>query len=271
MPAALNQDFVTYKGDDISPIFIVKNQSGQPISIATVSEITWWAQNEGVDTTHVLTKLKSSGQITFVTDGTDGQFQVTLASADTQPLSGYYMHMARITDSGGNDTTVTVGRMQVGVEPSWTYNPAKLSTIPIYQVRRLIGDVLYSDQQMQDDELQFYIDTYGNVWAAAAAAARGLAAQFARLVDTVQGELRTLYGQRVKNYQMIAVSLDIQAKARSGSMVYAGAISQSDKESQVEDTDRVPPQFNIEMWDNLLPTAPVGHQTPGSPAAPGGF
>lgn len=262
--AAINQDFVTYAGDTVAPIFTVLNSSGVAVDISTVSEITWTARQEASDAA-ILTKTKTGGGITFVTNGTDGKFQVAITAANTTSLSGYYLHEASIVDANSNVTTVTVGRMQVGVTPTWTYNPQKVATLPIYQVRRLIGDVLYGDQQMQDAEVQWYVDTYGNVWSAAANACRALAAQFARMVDTVQGELHTLYGQRVKNYLAMASAYDMQAKGRGGGYMYAGGISQSDKQTQVEDQDRVPPQFNLMMFDDQLPVAPVGHQTPGSP------
>lgn len=263
MTAALNQDFVTYQGDTISPIFTVINSASTPVDISSVTEITWNAMLEGT-TTPLLSKTKSGGQIVFVTNGSDGKFQVNILSADTQPLSGYYMHKAALTDGNNHITTVEVGRMQVGVEPTWTYNPAAVSVNPVYQVRRLIGDVLYGDQQMQDDEIQFYIDNYSNVWTAAANAARALAAQFGRMVDTVQGDLRTMYGQRVRNYLSIASTLEMQGKGRGTSYVYAGAISISDKSAQAQDTDRTPPQFNLMLFDNLLPTTPVGQQVPGA-------
>lgn len=262
--AALNQDFVTYAGDDVSPVFTVLNASGVAVDISAVTEITWKALNE--DGTVVLTKTKTGGGIVFSTSGADGKFVVTLTKTDTALLSGYYQHEASIKDVANNITTVTVGRMQVGLVPTWTYNPAQLTTNNVYQVRRLIGDTKYADQQMQDQEIQWYVDNYGNVWTAAANCARALAAEFSRLVDTVQGELRTLYGQKAKNYFLTASQLELQGKARGGVYVLAGGISVSDKESQVADTDRVAPQFNIEMFDNLLPTSPVGHEVPGSQA-----
>jgi hypothetical protein len=261
MPAEINQDFITYTGDDVTPVFTVIDQNGTAVDISGVSEITWTARDEAEDTA-LVTKTKSGGTITFVTDGTDGKFQVAITSTDTGALSGYYLHQASIKDVLNRVTTVTVGRMQVGVAPTWTYNPAKASTNAVYQVRRLIGDVLQNDQQMQDDEIQWYVDNFSNVWTAAGNACLALAAQFARLVDTIQGELRTLYGQRSKNYLAMANTLLNQGKGRGPAFAYAGGISQSDKLMYVEDTDRVPPQFNLMIFDNLLPITPVGQQVP---------
>jgi hypothetical protein len=157
------------------------------------------------------------------------------------------------------------------VQPTWTYDPAQLTTNTVYQVRRLIGDVLYGDQQMQDEEVRWYVATNSTVWAAAASAAASLGAQFSRLVDTVQGELRTLYGQRAKNYMMLAARLDAQSKGRSPALAYAGGISIADKENQVENSDRVPPQFTLLMFDNYLPVSPVGHQSAVASGQPEAF
>lgn len=262
--AALNQDFVTYQGDVVAPIFTVTDSSGVAVDISTVTEITWLARREA-ETAVVLTKLKSTGSIVLLGGGTTGQFQVTITATDTAALDGYYIHEATITDSGGNPTTVTVGRMQVGVKPTWTYDPGSISTVQLYQVRRLIGDVLYAEQQMQDQEILWALTQFSNIYTAAGSCARSLGAQFARLVDTVQGEMRTLYGQKSKNYMVLAASLESQGKGRSGALAYAGGISGSDKSNQVSNTDRVPPQFNLMMHDDLLPTGPVGNQTPGMP------
>lgn len=264
MTAALNQDFVTYKGDTPKPIFTVQDSSGAVVDISTCLEITWWVKQEAEDAVALLTKTKTLGAITFVTDGKDGKFQVALLAADTQALSGYYLHQASIKDGNNNITTVSVGRMQVGAVPSWTYNPAQLSTNPVYQVRRIIGDVLYGDQQMQDDEIQYFITTYGSTQLAASYCCRALSAQFSRLVDTVQGELHTLYGQRAKNYSAMATQLEVRARG-SISYGYAGGISQADKINAQEDSDRVSPAFLVRMFDDLLPVAPAGQQSPSAP------
>jgi hypothetical protein len=94
-----------------------------------------------------------------------------------------------------------------------------------------------------------------------------LASQFARKVDTVQGEIRTLYSQQTANYKRMALDLEQRGLIRGAAMPYAGGISIADKVTQVEDTDRVPPQFNLAWGDNLLPIGPAGQQTP-TPGSP---
>lgn len=262
MTAALNQDFVTYAGNAISPIFTVTS-NGVVVDISTVTEITWTMQLNDSGAA-LITKTKTAAQIVFVTNGTDGKFKVNLLGADTTGKTGFYQHYATITDSGGNQTTVSAGRMQIGKTPDWSYNASQIATVPLYQVRMLIGDVVYSDQQMIDEEITWLLTQSSNVYTAASQCARALAAKFSRMVDIVQGEMKTNYSAKARAYLAMAAQLDAQGKTRSGTMMYAGGISQSDKLDQVEDTDRVSPQFNLQMNDNLLPITPVGNQTPGT-------
>lgn len=47
-----------------------------------------------------------------ITDAANGKFTVTLAPADTKTLAvGTYYHEAEVTDSLGNVSTVTVGKV----------------------------------------------------------------------------------------------------------------------------------------------------------------
>lgn len=267
MTAAINQDFVTYQGDDVSPIFTVTDASGTVVDISTVLEITWTCQRN-LETAVALTKLKSTGGISFVTNGVDGKFQVLLTAANTTALEGFYLHRAKVTDSAGSVTSVTVGRMQVGLPPQWNYDPSiNATTAPtINIVRRIVGDVLPGDKQLQDEEIAFAIATYSNVYLASAECCRWIAAQYARKVDTVQGELHTLYSQQFKAYRLMAFDLETRGMARSGAgSGYAGGISVEDKAAQVADTDRVTPQFNLMMMDDEIPQSAVGNETPGSP------
>ena len=83
-----SQDFDIYAGDDVTPIFTLANASGVAIDISSVSEITWTAQRD-MDSAAVLTKTKTGGGIVFVTDGSDGKFQVVISGSDTAGLDEY--------------------------------------------------------------------------------------------------------------------------------------------------------------------------------------
>lgn len=133
------------------------------------------------------------------------------------------------------------------------------------QVRRLIGDVLPGDQQTQDEEITWAIGRYSTIYGAAAECARNLGFQLARQVDLVQGELKNNYSQRSRQY--FALAKDLEIRGQRGVMPYAGGISIADKTTNVEDTDRVPPEFVRHQFDDLLPVGPVGEQTP-TPGSP---
>lgn len=268
MSAKINQDFITYRGDDVAPIFTVQDADGVAIDISTVSDIKWNARR--TDDTIVLTKTKLTGGIAFVTTGVNGQFQVTILKADTQALDGFYVHEAQIVDASSNVTTVSVGRMQVGLQPLWTYDAQALSTNTMYQVRRLIGDTKPNDQQLYDSEILFALSLYANIYLAAAECARQLASKYAREVNIVQagsgGNLTTNYSDRSKAYAKLALELEQRGMSRGGFMPYAGGISVPDKQAQEDNADRVQPQFVIGMMDNLLPVGVgSGHETPGNP------
>lgn len=130
------------------------------------------------------------------------------------------------------------------------------------QVRRIVGDVLAGDQQLQDQEITWHINSFTNVYLAAAQCCRDIASQFSRKVDTVQGELRTLYSNQARSYASRAIEYQQFGMSRGGALPYSGAVSIQDKINQTENTDRVPPDFNKAQFDDLLPVGPVGQQTP---------
>jgi hypothetical protein len=267
MAASVNQDFVIYRGDDANPIFTVRNASGQVVDISTVSQIVWSAQRNMLEAVAV-TKSMSTGGVVFVTNGTDGQFRVLLNPPDTSPLDGFYIHRGIITDSFSNVTSVEVGRMQVGPKPTWTWDPGSVGTSRLYQVRSLIGDVLIADQLLTDEQINWINNMYGNIYFAAAEACRQIASMYARQIDIVQGQLKENYSNRTKAYRLLAFDMNNKAIGRgAGAMPYVGGISVNDKITVVQNQDRVPPQFNLMMYDNLLPVSPVGNQTP-SPGIP---
>jgi hypothetical protein len=259
MPAATNQDFITFQGDAVSPVFTVFDVNNNVVDISAVSEITWTAQ-QNLQSAAVITKKKSTSGIAFTNSGTDGKFTVTITGADTSPLSGWYIHTASLTGLAGI-TTVTVGRMNVGQAPDWTYDDGTAATNDMYLLRGMIGDTAQSDQLLSDQIIIISLKRYSTVENAAAECCRFVAAKFAREVDIVQGQLKTNYSQKSKTYLTLAVKYDQLGYARGGVTAYTGATSVTDKDNRVLDTDRVPPQFNIGMFDNTLPESPVGHQT----------
>jgi len=266
MTAKFNQDFITFAGDDVAPIFTVQDSSGAAVDISTVTQITWLAHLTADDAA-LITKTKTAGQISFVTNGTDGKFQVAINAADTASLSGWYQHLASITDGTGKITTVEVGRMQVGVRPTWTYNQAQIANVPLFQVRRWIGDVIQNDQQLQDSEILYFISERQTVLGAAADCARAIAGQYSRKVDvTSPGEIRTAHGSQAAKYAALAKQLEMMARSRgAGINPYMGGISVADKTLVQSNSDRVQPAFVLAMTDNTLPVMQVGNENLNAP------
>lgn len=145
---------------------------------------------------------------------------------------------------------------------AWTYNLAALNTSTLFQVRRLIGDVIPSDQQIQDEEITFALTQFPTIYAAGAECARYIAAQYSRKVDTTNGILNTNYSNMARAYAALAARLDAKASARGSGLPYAGGISISDKQRQEGDSDRVDPQFVIGGVDDLIPIPSSGSSRP---------
>lgn len=151
---------------------------------------------------------------------------------------------------------------------SWTYTPSALATTPLYQVRLLIGDTIQADPQLQDEEISFLLTMRSSVYGTAAECCRSIASQFSRKADSVQGQLHTVYSAQAKAYAARATDFETRSAALGGAMPYAGGLSLADKDNQLEDSDRVEPQFTIGLEDNYLPVSPAGNEELQSPEDP---
>lgn len=118
------------------------------------------------------------------------------------------------------------------------------------EVRFYIGDTDSSDQQLSNEEIEWAITQATSTRGAGAICARALASKYARLSDIAIGDLRQAYSQRQDHYTDMAKRLDALEARRGITSIYAGGISESDKESVKENTDRVTPNFSIGMHDN---------------------
>lgn len=119
-------------------------------------------------------------------------------------------------------------------------------------IRFLIGDTDTDDQLVNDEEITYLLTVEGNTLLAAARAAESIAAKFSRLADRKIGDYSESYNQKSEAYLKLASRLSAQA-AKSGSkpMPYAGGLSRSDKKSRELDSDRVKPDFEKRMMENL--------------------
>lgn len=243
------QDFTSYAGDAFQPVYTVYSDAANttPLNISTVTEILWQAQRD-LDSAVVLTKLKSTGGISFVTDGSNGKFVVNGLAADSAALSGYYITQAKITDALGNISTVAIGRWRVGRAPVWTYS-GDPSLSDRDAVRFYISDTDAANPLFYDGEIDYLLTQFPTALYAAAQAARSLAGKFAGQVTSKKvGDLALTYAEKVKNYTALAASLQLQAE-QAGAQLYSGGTSKSDMAAVAADSNRVPQPFSRGQFD----------------------
>jgi hypothetical protein len=128
---------------------------------------------------------------------------------------------------------------------TWTYDPTNLGTATAAErldsVRFLVGDTDTNDQQVQDEEIAFALDQNGNnIYLSASWVARGIAAKFARLVDTdLDGQLSEKYSQLQAHYKGLSDTLEYQGKTTSGGLGFAaGGLSRATMKAVKTNTDR---------------------------------
>lgn len=139
---------------------------------------------------------------------------------------------------------------------TWTYGGTPGRETPEERrdaVRSLVGDVVQSDQQIQDEEIAFFLaESRENVYSAASLVARNIAAKYARLVDSNvdSGGIQVSYSQRQANYESLANSLKREASRRGEVSIFtvgAGGISNIDVDRVRSNSDRVKPVFSVGM------------------------
>ena len=140
---------------------------------------------------------------------------------------------------------------------AWNYDNTNLSTTTadgrLNTVRLLVGDTDYDDQQVQDEEILFALDSANdNVYSAGAWVANFIASKYARRVDTtLDGQLTAKYSSLQHQYTKLAKSLEYKATSSGGVLgVAAGGISKTTTEAVRADPDRVPSAFRRDQFKN---------------------
>lgn len=142
---------------------------------------------------------------------------------------------------------------------AFTYTDSPAS-VPRDAVRLLIGDTDSADPLLSDAEVAFYLSENGsNNYRAAIEACRAIAAKLSRRPDHAVGRVIVSYQQRAKDYLALAETIR-QKWLMATTSPYAGGISLDDKQSQEENTDRVPPFFtrNLHSPGFIPPTNDTG-------------
>lgn len=130
---------------------------------------------------------------------------------------------------------------------TWTYGGDPGDNNKDY-VRFRIGDTDSNDELLSDEEINAMLSQFGDKRLAAASAAEAIAAKFSRRVDTRMGKLSQQWSDLVAHYHALAKKLRKEF-AIHGAAPWAGSISESDKDSERDDTDRVEPAFSVGMHD----------------------
>lgn len=121
----------------------------------------------------------------------------------------------------------------------------------IEQVRLLIGDVDPApDQVLTDAQIQFFLDTFGTVTAAAVAAATSAANILAiRATSERTGEMEVDYSKRAELFRQRAI--DLQSGPSVIATCYVGGISQAELDAEAEATPKR--AFRVGLHDDEEP------------------
>lgn len=141
---------------------------------------------------------------------------------------------------------------------TWTYSVTDLATSPKDAVRLAIGDTISSAPQLQDEEINAFIAGRSSLLGACADCCRALASQYSRSVSQAANTAKVAFSDLSKAYAARAIMFEVQAASSGSAMPYAGGISIADKQNQEQNADRVPPNFQIGMDDDVLPNPSAG-------------
>lgn len=118
----------------------------------------------------------------------------------------------------------------------------------VHRLRFRVGDTDVTAALLQDEEYdELLIDAGDDLALGEAYAYSRLAAKFARMVDTTEGDVSVKASQRAERYAALAASaLDQIATGGAGAPVappYAGGVSVADIAAREANTDRPPNAF----------------------------
>ena len=150
---------------------------------------------------------------------------------------------------------------------TWSYDPSDLATNEVDQIRLITGDTDQQAQLLQNEEIQFALDTQRNTWAAAAQCAENIGFLFTRRVDVKLGRaMQILYSKTAEQYFGLAKWLRAKSLASGGVVPYIGGAYVSDKLAIGNNSALAAPFFERNMMNNPWvggyepdSTAPLGN------------
>ena len=118
------------------------------------------------------------------------------------------------------------------------------------KVRFLTGDTDSTDVLLTDEEIEYLLSTHTSISAASVQACYAISAKLSRESDLKVGDLSISKSQRSAAYAKLAK--DLKEKASYALSGFAGGISESSKDSEESDSDRVVPDFTKGMMSSEL-------------------
>lgn len=114
-------------------------------------------------------------------------------------------------------------------------------------VRFQLGDTDSEDQLISDEMIAALLTKEGSVNGAAISACRYLIAKFSREVDSSIESISVSASQKVAQFKNLV--LDLQRNRGGGLAVATTGITRTQIAEGREDTDRIPPAFDVRMND----------------------
>ena len=137
---------------------------------------------------------------------------------------------------------------------TWTYDVTLLSDSTAvgrrYLIRLAVGDTDTSDQILQDEELDWFLDDADDVvYTATIKALRALIAKYSRQADLWIGHTRVQASQRARQYRELLALYEETSSANFVVQMLVGGQSIDEKEDLASDEDAVQPGFSVGMDD----------------------
>lgn len=140
---------------------------------------------------------------------------------------------------------------------AFTYSPTDLSSTVstasrLAQIRWLAGQTSSSDDVVIDDlEIKFASGQRSNLHLAASLVCDSIANQYRRFPQQESvGQTNVTWGERAEFFAARALDLERQAFRFTGVAPFAGGISQTDKDTREDDSDRVFPFVKLGDFDH---------------------
>lgn len=220
------------QGDDVTLTAEIDDAAGVDLDL-TGSTVTFIVYDSAGSA--AFTKTAS------ITTALQGKISVDIEAADTASLSGIYTYKIKVVDSSSNISTVRVDMFLIVTNQN---------VVDKENVRILVGDTDTTDQLLTDAQIYFFLLTEGNIYKAAAKAARSIQGKFSRTADISIESVKKSYSQRAQAYAKLADNLERQASTKIIPSPVVTGISNSEMESQRSTSDRPKENFYIGKFDN---------------------